>query len=179
MCSPSSSSISPTCTAKEIHLYFSNISKASNQYQLLPQWINEVWATPDQEELTPFDISPITLSLVKRVLKKRSSNSFAGEDGISYHHLKKVPSVHNFLATLFSKILLKSHSAPSVWSKAKIKLLFKGSDPKQLSNFCPITLRSSEGKLFYMILAVRLERFLYLNNFIDRSAQKMFLMGIY
>ena len=47
----------PICTAKEIHLYFSNISKASNQYQLLPQWINGVWRAPDQEELTPFDIS--------------------------------------------------------------------------------------------------------------------------
>ena len=42
LCSYCSSSASPTCTAEEIHLYFSNISKASNQYQLLPQWLNEV-----------------------------------------------------------------------------------------------------------------------------------------
>ena len=116
---------------------FTNISKEPNPYQLLPQWINVVWPASDQEELTltPFDISPITLSLVKRVLKKRSSNSSPGEDGISYHHLKKVPSAHHFLATLFSKILLKSHSAQSVWSKAKIRLLFKGGDPKQPSNY--------------------------------------------
>jgi len=69
LCSSSPSSVSHTCTAEETHLHFSTILKAFNQYQSLLQW-------PDQEELTPFDLSPITPSLVKRVLKKRSSNSF-------------------------------------------------------------------------------------------------------
>ena len=168
----------PHLHCKEIHLYFSNIAKASNQYQLLPQWINEVWPAPDLEEWSPFGISPITPSLVKGVLKKGSSNSSPREDGISYHHLKKVPSAHHFHTTRFSKILLKSHSAPSVWSKAKIKLIFKRGDSKQPSNFRPIALTSTVGTLFHKILAIRLERFLYSNDLIDPSAQKGFLTGI-
>jgi len=71
-----------------------------------------------------------------------------------------------------------SHSAPPVWSKAKIKLLFKGGDPKQPTNFRPIALTSTIGKLFHKILAIRLETFLYSNDLIDPSAQKGFLTGI-
>ena len=129
--------------------------------------------------LTPFYLSPITPGLVKRVWKKKSSNYFTGEDGISYHHQKKkVPSSHNFLATLFTNILLKSHSAPAVWSKAKIRILFKGSDPKLPSNFQPIALSSTIGKIFHKILATILEWFLFSNDLIDSSIQKVFLTGV-
>ena len=156
LCTLGTSSISPACTPDDAYKYVSNITNESSHYQSLPLWIDEVWPAPDPEDLTPFDLSPITPGLVKRVLKKRSSNYSPGEDGISYHHLKKVPSSHHFLATLFTKILLKSHSAPPVWRKAKIKLLFKGGDSKLPSNFRPIALTSTIGKLFHKILATRL-----------------------
>ena len=174
MCSHSSSSaLPPNLHCKRNSFIF--LKHLENQ--LLPQCINEVWPAPDQEELTPFDISPITPSLLKIVLKKRSSNSSPGEDEISYHHLKKVPSTH-FFATLFSNIVLKSYFSPTVWSKAKIKLPFKEGDPKPPSNFCPDNLTSTVGKLFLKIFAIRLERFLYSNNLIDPPAQKVFLTGI-
>ena len=130
------------------------------------------------QNCTSFDLSPITPGLVKNVLKKRSSNSSPGDDGITYHHLKKVPSCHHFLSTLFSKILLQSRSAPSVWCKAKIKLLFKGVDPKLPENVCPIALISTIGKLFHKILAIRLENFLGMNDLIDSSVQKRFMKGV-
>ena len=41
-----------------------------------------------------------------------------------------------------------------------------------------ITLTSIVGKLFHKVLAIPLQRFLYLNNLIDPSAQKGFLTGI-
>ena len=63
------------------------------------------------DELVEFDLSAITPSTIRNVLKGRPSNSSPGEDGITYHHLKKLPSAHYFLATLFSKFLLEDHVA--------------------------------------------------------------------
>ena len=70
-------------------------------------------------------------------------------DGITYFHLKKLPSCHNFLATLYSKILLQSHSAPTSWCQGKTILLYKKGDASLPKNFRPIMLTSVIGKLFH------------------------------
>jgi len=131
---------------------------------------------PTEPALIPFDLSPITPSLGKRTLYSRSSNSSPGDDGISYHHLKKMPSIHHYLATLFSKVLLENQEAPHPWSGATIKLIHKSGDTNIPSNFRPITL-SVVGKLFHNILATRLENFA-IDNIVDNSAQKGFLTNI-
>lgn len=57
----------------------------------------------------------------------------------TYHHLKKLPSIHHFRAILFLKILLEDYSAPEFCHCAKIKLLPKpGGDELILENFCSI-----------------------------------------
>ena len=72
------------------------------------------------DELVDFDLSAITPGIIRNVLKSRPSNSSLGDD---YHHLKKLPSAHYFLATLFSKILLEDQVAPESWCQAKIRLI--------------------------------------------------------
>ena len=144
----------------------------------LPEWIDKVMPAPDPDEMTPFDLSAITPGSLKRILAKRSSNSSPGDDGITYHHLKKMPSTHHFLATLFSKILLEKQTAPDSWCEAGIKLVFKGGDKRSPANFRPIALTSAVGKLFHKIIALRLEQFALENNIIDTSLQKGFLTGI-
>ena len=125
-----------------------------------------------------FDDSPITPSGIKAVLKKCSSSSTPGVDGISYAILKRLPSCHHFLATLFSKILLESNEAPPVWCSGKIILVYKKGDNSDPGNFRPIALTSTIGKLFHKFLAYRLERFCLTNDIIDSSIQKGFLKGI-
>ena len=98
---------------------------------------------------------------------KRSSGSSPGDDGITYHHLKKMSSTHHFLATLFSKILLVNHTAPLDWCRAKIKLVPKGEKTSFPDSFRPIALTSVVGKLFNKIIASRLERFLTTNGIIN------------
>ena len=115
---------------------------------------------PLVEEVTPIDMSAITPGCIKRLLKKRPSNSSPGEDCISYHHLKKMPSIHHFLATLFSKILLKDTKAPKEWCSAKIILIHKGEDKSTPENFRPIVLTSAIGRLFNKLIAIRLEHYL-------------------
>ena len=97
---------------------------------------------------------------------------------ISVYHLKKLPSTHHFLATLYSKILLGSQVIPSSWCQARMKLVFKGGDPGDPANFRPIALTSVLGKLFNKILALRLGSFLIYNKIIDTSLQKGFLTDI-
>ena len=183
-CTGASADIDPNFSAGEAYNHFANITNSTNsRYNTpetpgLPKWIDEVMPPPDSDEVTPFDLSAITPGSIKRVLAKRSSNSSPGDDGITYHHLKKMPSTHHFLATLFSKILLENHTAPASWCEARIKLIFKGGDDKLPANFRPIALTSAIGKLFHKIIALRLEQYVRNNNIIDASLQKGFLTGI-
>ena len=107
-----------------------------------------------------------------------ASTSAPGIDNITYFHLKKLPSCHLFLATLYSKILLHSHSAPQCWCQGKTILLYKKGDPTSPKNFRPITLTSVFGKLFHRILSIRLEKFTLINRLLDPSLQKGFLYGV-
>ena len=129
---------------------------------------------PNPDEMTPFDLSAITPGSIKRVLAKRSSNSSPGEDGITYHHLKTMPSTHHFLATLFSKILLEN--TLMVWGKNKVRS--QGERRPLPANFRPIALTSVVGKLYHKIIALHLEWFILDNNVIDANLQKGFLTGI-
>ena len=134
-----------------------------------------VMPIPDIE--IEFDLSPITPGLIKRTLQKRSSTSSSGADGITYFHLKNLPSTHHFLATTFTKMLLSSQNGPSSWFQAEIILIPKEDDLSQPSKFRPIALTSTVSKLFHKILAKRLERFVLQNNIINPTLQKGFISG--
>ena len=125
-----------------------------------------------------FDISPITPGAIKRMLRKCKSNSTPGPDGISYHHLKKLPSTHHFLATLYTKILTTSQLCPPAWGSGKIILIHKKGDNSSPANYRPIVLSSTVGKLLHKFIASRLEEFCLANGIIDSSLQKGFLTGI-
>ena len=126
----------------------------------------------------PFDMSPVTPSIVRNVLCKCLNGSTPGPDGISYYHLKSLHCTHHFLATLFSKILFTSHIAPSSWCSAKLILIHKKDDKSCPSNFRPIALTSTIGKVFHRIISRRLETYRLSNNLVDPSIQKGFLSGI-
>ena len=120
-------------------------------------------------------MSPITPKIVRKILKGTNKSSSPGEDCITYCHLWKLPSTHHYLATLFSKILLHSQSAPSQWCSGIMKLIYKAGSPENPKNFRPIALTSCVGKLFHKILAIRLKTFFLHNQLIDPSIQKGFL----
>ena len=156
----SSADVHPNLSAAEAYNHFANVTNGANsRYNTpenpgLPVWIDEVMPSPHPDEMTPFDLSLITPGSIRRVLAKRSSSSSPGEDGNTYHHLKKMPSTHHFLATLFSKILLCNQAAPDSWCEARIKLVFKKGDDHLPANFRPIVLTSVVGKLYHKIIAL-------------------------
>lgn len=87
---------------------------------------------PDNDSLLPFDVPAITLGQIKCLLRNRLSISSPRDDGITYHHLKKMQLTHHYLATLFSKILLEDQEAPNELCQAKIILIFKVGDTSDL-----------------------------------------------
>ena len=178
-CSGKNTRAEPNFSAETAYAYFQDSTASSHQtYQTLPEWVNQVMPFTERDEPIEFDLSAITPGTIRKVLKSRPSNSSPGEDEITYHHLKKLPSAHHFLATLFSKILLQDHAAPESWCQAKIILIPKNQDLSNPENFRPIALTSAIGKLFNKILVLQLERFLRDNDIIDTSLQKGFLTNI-
>ena len=109
----------PTFSASECYTHFSNqFSNANCTYTCLP------YIMPISVE-GPFDCSPVLPRHVKAALKRCSSNSKPGANGISYYHLKNLPCTHLFLASLYSKVLLLSNAAPPSWCMGKIVLTHK------------------------------------------------------
>ena len=115
-----------------------------------------------------------------QIMRNCSSKSSPGVDGISYSLLKRLPSCHHFLATLYSKILLGINEAPPIWCSGKIILIYKKGDTSSPGNFRPIALTSTIGKLhvFHKFIARRMEKYCLANDIIDTSIQKGFLTGI-
>lgn len=81
----------PTCSMECVYNHFSKTCADENHYHELPSWI-EVMPVSDDDLLSEFYLSPVTPGLIKGILKSRSLCSSPGDDGISYHHLKKMLS---------------------------------------------------------------------------------------
>ena len=124
----------------------------------------------------PFNQSPISLSELRRILKKKSNRCAPGPDGIPYAIYKRSDPLQRVLVQLFNDVIRTGH-VPSSWGVANIVLIPKSSgivdDVKELR---PIALTNTMGKLFTAILARRLEVFLRSNHSWDIS-QKGFASG--
>ena len=125
-----------------------------------------------------FDMSPITPSLVRKVLSSKKATSAPGPDELMYGVLLRLPSTHSFLATLFSRLLLDDPDPTAEWCQSEIKLIYKDGDKNDPANFRPISLTSCVGKIYHQILADRMALYLSSNGLIDTTVQKAFMRGI-
>ena len=124
-----------------------------------------------------FDFDPVRPKHVKHILHRKKPTSAPGSDGIMYGILRKLPSSHHFMATLFSK-LLRSADPPVEWSSSIVSLIHKNGSTDDPKNFRMIALTSCIGKLHHQILAERVEKFAIHNGLINPEMQKAFLKGI-
>ena len=127
------------------HFQSSFEASSGPQYSSLPAWVEEVM--PHPEITSNFDMSLVTPGLIGKTLRKLPNMSAPGPDKISYLHLKKLPSTHHFLTTLYFKIILKSPHAPTLWCKGELRLVHERGDPGIPANFRPIALTLTIGKL--------------------------------
>ncbi len=111
-------------------------------------------------------------------VRKKANKAAAGLNALSYVPYKKCPSILLTLHRIIQKIWI-SRDIPEDWGKAFIVLLSK--DPEKLdvpSEFRPIAITNSVGKIFFSVISDRLQKFLVQNNFIRRETQKGFLFGL-
>ena len=76
------------------------------------------WFVPVLPPTQPYNQSAIRPGQVKAILCSKAPNTSPGEDGLLYGILAKLPSVHHFLATLYSKTnesCLARPRGPPVW----------------------------------------------------------------
>ena len=79
-------------------------------------------------------------------------------DGITSDIIKLGgPIVLTYLTNIFNNVL-KTKQIIDSWHKAKIVILFKKGDPKDIKNYRPISLLSHTYKIFTKLLQTRIER---------------------
>lgn len=127
-----------------------------------------------------FETRPPTARQLGRSARRKRNGATPGLDAISYVPFKKCPALILFLHLLVIKIWEACEIADD-WAQALISLLKKGSPEEDLdvvSEFRPITIAATMGKIVLSVVSDRLQRFLVKNSFIPRQVQKGFLSGV-
>ncbi len=125
----------------------------------------------EEEPLVPFDMSDIKKCEVDDVVKKARAASAPGPSGTSYRLYKNCPLLRCRLWKLY-KVLWKKEGMPSHWGKAEGVYVPKEENSTGIGQFRPISLLSTEVKIFLSIISIRTTRFMICNKYIDTSVQK-------
>ncbi|GFY40059.1 retrovirus-related Pol polyprotein from type-2 retrotransposable element R2DM, partial [Trichonephila inaurata madagascariensis] len=91
------------------------------------------------------------------------SDSSPGPDGIRYSVLKNRDPGAHLLTAVFNRVQ-QSTSVPQSWKNSRVVLIFKKGDPLNISNWRPISLLNTMGKVFSSVLASRLSSWATIND---------------
>lgn len=101
-------------------------------------------------------LQPVDEQEVMHHIRKLKTDKSPGPDGIRNEALKAGGALLTHpLTHLFNKVL-NTGQVPVQWKRSEIILLYKKGDPRDISNYRPISLLSSVYKLFMSILQSRL-----------------------
>ena len=121
--------------------------------QTVPTPESTMKSSPDTEEIPEF-----TEEEVERAITRMKRHKAQGVDGITSDITKLGgPIVLTYLTNIFNNIL-KTKQIPDSWHEAKIVILFKKGDPKDIKNYRPISLLSHSYKILTRLLQTRIER---------------------
>ncbi len=157
----------PTFTKEYADQYYTNKYSVSNPIEVTKlNWFPHLPDTGNGP--VPFDLGPIKPSEIKKILQTKNATSAPGPEGLLYGILRKLPTTHHLMGTLFSKLIVDG-DPPESWSNSRISLIYKANDSIDPGNF---------GKVYHQIMANRTASFLIDNKIIDPCMQKAFLQGI-
>ena len=141
-----------TTNREEILKIYANFYK-SLYTQTVPTPESTMKSSPDTEAIPEF-----TEEEVERAIKRMKRHKAQGVDGITSDITKLGgPMVLTYLTNIFNNIL-RTKQIPDSWHEAKIVILFKKGDPKDIKNYRPISLLSHSYKIFTRLLQTRIER---------------------
>ena len=104
---------------------------------------------------------------LKGIIKLKRNSAAPGIDGILYVPFKRCPCLVKLLVKIFRKVW-KTRDVPVEWSTASIQLLPKSPILTDPAEFRPIALTNTIGKIFFAVIAKRLEKYMAENKFISQ-----------
>ena len=126
----------------------------------------------------PFFEKPPNLKEVRRHAYSKRNGACPGLNSLPYLIYKKCNAILCIVHQIFLKIF-RDKDIPRDWAIAFIVLLQKSKDVlNDPSEFRPIAITNTMGKIFFSIISERLQKFLVKNNFIRTCIQKGFLAGV-
>jgi hypothetical protein len=142
-----------------------------DNYKPLPSTRPE-WAATTETPLNDVDTLAnltgiVTETEIGEAIKEASANTSPGPDKINNEILKALNGTdRKWLASLLTKCMELNH-LPSEWENAHMRLLHKGGDPMDLTNYRGISLLPCTYKLYSSILQKRLRKTLETHNLIS------------
>jgi hypothetical protein len=126
----------------------------------------------------PFLDKPPNFKEMRRHTHSKRNSACPGLNSLPYLIYKKCIAILGMAHRIFLKIFT-SKDIPSDWAIAFVVLLQKYKDVlDDPSEFRPIAITNTLGKIFFSIISARLQDFLVKNNYISTIIQKGFLSGI-
>ena len=152
--------------------YFSNLYRDEKRHEAVDP-------LPEMKSPSPpsrlFSQKPPSQKEIEDAIHRKRNGAAPGLDGITYVPYKRCPALLPVLVKLFEKIW-QTNDVPSNWAAASIQLLAKSDKLTEPAEFRPIALTNTIGKVFFAVIAKRLEDFMLTNKYISTS-QKGFKAG--
>ena len=138
-------------------IYSDNTDKAT----ILNDYFTEQSSLDDSNANLPADLNipdftlnsiSITANEVESVLKALQTGKASGPDAINNRILKELAKPLSFpLSDLFNASLIKG-KVPALWKQANVTPIHKKNDPSEITNYRPISLLSTVGKVLEKIV---------------------------
>jgi exonuclease III len=138
-------------------------SSRGAQPKITPEWLLRRKKPEWQGEL----LNDISVELVKVHIDHLSAGKAPGEDGVSAELLQMLPDTAVESLTKIFNDSLRTNKIPKQWKLSRISLIHKDGSAYEPGNYRPISLLSTEYKLFTKILADRLSAFMERNQFLS------------
>ena len=124
-----------------------------------------------------FEIRPPSIKEFRSGLRGKRNGAAPGLNALTYLIFKKCPSILRCLYKI-CKHVYKTKDIPEDWAAAFVVLLQKSDNLALPEEFRPIAITNTAGKLFFSIIAARLQKFMVQNKYIKTPTQKGFLFGV-
>jgi hypothetical protein len=165
---------SPTFSKDTAEKYFCETyrdEKRDHQFVPPPSWKRP--ALPKH----CFEMRCPTLKQLKKAVRHKRNGAAAGLNGLTYVPYKRCDSIMRLVHQIMKRIW-KSQNVPDDWAAAYIILLSKSDVLDDPSEFRPIAITATVGKIFFSVISDRLQKFMVKNNYILSTVQKGFLFGV-
>ena len=152
--------------AQKFNEFFCNIGpELASQ---IPNSILELDLNPDQN-IPRFQLRPMSVMDVRKILSKISSSKATGADGVSVRLMKLNLDIVCPLSRHIINLSLTTLSVPSQWKSAIVKPLLKEGSRSDVSNYRPISILPACSKILEKLVHIQVYDYLSTNNILSKA----------